>query len=906
MLKRIPLLLFLCCSAIISAQLNNLPVFHHISAGSLGVKSVNFQSWDHHGKMWGVYDNGLFSYDGYKCKKWPVAGGRHQGPLSTLVLSAFLDRGDVMWISYEDTSAVTCFNTRDYTFRHFNLVSSVDKKPLFPIRAFKEDSKNNLWALCWGQGISRVDRKNHSCKSYAPQIASDPKKAQYANRVKDLVELDNGTYMVVYFANEGAEFVPQYFDLAKETFTNFNITDYLGNCTHQEAEVISQSIRISHFLHVDKNRNFWFGTYSGLMFIDLRNRQSFRVSGQKGGVKSNLDNAKTFETDEEDNLWIGTPNSGIMIVNKTRKNVSYLVHAVRDVLSLSDNRTKQIKKDPEGNIWISTEAGFSIANPVVQQFNIVEWKDLGLEYANRSEQRIPLNQMLVARDGSIFLSNEAGISVYNMDSGKVIRTIDPSKTLNADIPIVNWRSRSSVNDMRFVSDSKLMIISPHSPAIYNLKTNSYIRPKNLGDSLEARFRHLLFRHTAPGEAPFIFSVNFLHGLREFDTSLNVTRPFYKFNFQEQVQEKYAAVLPDGRWFLMFGEKEFMLFDPLKRTEKVYGYHHPDFFPDSTIRIAYADKDRTILIGTAHGLYSFDYTTGKTVSMNKQLGIDNEPVNAIIRDKQGKLWVALTETLLRFDPVSKEVLRISKELGLRSGSFLESVAQQDSSGRIYIASYNGAFVFRPFNVKISKVMPKLSLEFIGIKEDTLDDTRLKKFLSGENELAWNQNFLNFEFGTNQVFAMTPNLFYYRLIGLDTSWQSNLSSNRLRFTNLSPGSYTLQARIINGYNVSGEVLSVPFRIRSPFWLTWWFWLLVLALLGIAGYMYLGYRDRAFIRQQQILEQRILERTEEIRHQKEIIEEKNKALLDSIHYAKRIQSALIPSDKLFGKILDRTKEN
>lgn len=45
--------------------------------------------------------------------------------------------------------------------------------------------------------------------------------------------------------------------------------------------------------------------------------------------------------------------------------------------------------------------------------------------------------------------------------------------------------------------------------------------------------------------------------------------------------------------------------------------------------------------------------------------------------------------------------------------------------------------------------------------------------------------------------------------------------------------------------------------------------------------------------VLEQKVTERTYEIVRQKEIIEQKNKDILDSIHYAKRIQRALLASD-------------
>jgi serine phosphatase RsbU (regulator of sigma subunit) len=43
---------------------------------------------------------------------------------------------------------------------------------------------------------------------------------------------------------------------------------------------------------------------------------------------------------------------------------------------------------------------------------------------------------------------------------------------------------------------------------------------------------------------------------------------------------------------------------------------------------------------------------------------------------------------------------------------------------------------------------------------------------------------------------------------------------------------------------------------------------------------------------LENKVIERTQEIQHQKEMVEEKNKEILDSINYAKRLQTAILPT--------------
>lgn len=61
-----------------------------------------------------------------------------------------------------------------------------------------------------------------------------------------------------------------------------------------------------------------------------------------------------------------------------------------------------------------------------------------------------------------------------------------------------------------------------------------------------------------------------------------------------------------------------------------------------------------------------------------------------------------------------------------------------------------------------------------------------------------------------------------------------------------------------------------------------------------------ERIVREQNTMLEQKVNERTQEIRLQKTIIEEKNKDILDSLHYAKRIQRALLASDSLLQKNL------
>ncbi len=54
-----------------------------------------------------------------------------------------------------------------------------------------------------------------------------------------------------------------------------------------------------------------------------------------------------------------------------------------------------------------------------------------------------------------------------------------------------------------------------------------------------------------------------------------------------------------------------------------------------------------------------------------------------------------------------------------------------------------------------------------------------------------------------------------------------------------------------------------------------------------------------QKQVLEEQVIERTSEITEQKQIIEDKNKDIIDSINYAKRIQTSILPTVEYFNKV-------
>jgi light-regulated signal transduction histidine kinase (bacteriophytochrome) len=124
------------------------------------------------------------------------------------------------------------------------------------------------------------------------------------------------------------------------------------------------------------------------------------------------------------------------------------------------------------------------------------------------------------------------------------------------------------------------------------------------------------------------------------------------------------------------------------------------------------------------------------------------------------------------------------------------------------------------------------------------------------------------------------------GFDTDWTTVTARDRsVTYTNLDPGNYIFKLRGTNSDGIwSPAEKSVTVTINPPFWLTWWFRLLWASVLtGSVFYIY-RLRIRRIKKQNMILEERIEQRTRELRektHQLEITNEELESFAYSVSH-------------------------
>jgi serine phosphatase RsbU (regulator of sigma subunit) len=113
---------------------------------------------------------------------------------------------------------------------------------------------------------------------------------------------------------------------------------------------------------------------------------------------------------------------------------------------------------------------------------------------------------------------------------------------------------------------------------------------------------------------------------------------------------------------------------------------------------------------------------------------------------------------------------------------------------------------------------------------------------------------------------------------------------KFSNLDNGDYTFEAQARLEGQEWGKACIYSFKVEPPFWKRVWFRLLTVGLLLYSVILIFRFRNKQLIQRQEQLEVTVKERTSEIEQQKTLIEEKQKEIVDSINYARRIQYALL----------------
>lgn len=871
----------------------------------LGVDRIGKVDWDENSLMWMATDRGLISYNGNSKKLYSADTLNENALLSNQILTFVIDENQCIWISYLDNQHLTKFDITSEKFDHFKNDSTRGKLVPDALISNIIPLKNDKYIVCsWGDGFTILDAKNNRSKHYTRENKGDSTGIR-ADRVKDVAIISDEKWIITYFESNQYKSIPSIFNSKTETFTDLPLHSYTKNLDEELSLIIEKNLEVVNFIHVDRKGNYWFGTYSGLVHLNNEDSTAQRILVDPSSIyKRNIDNTRSFTVDKNDLLWVSTFNSGILLVNQNTLDAKYIDHDPNNLNSVASNSTTTITNDPIGNIWVNTGAtNFSIYNPYLQNFEIQRWDELPLVYQNKSAQNIPVIQMSTSKEGVNYLSDAHGVLAFDNNTKNYERVFDFNKSLSTE-----GVNRKGIQGFK-LHKKKLYYGNNEGLFKYDLITRKITK---LSDVFRMK---PLFTHNQQGESIYFYrNSGDQSGIYVLDTLDESIEKFIDLPDDFLIITPGNNFLKDGRWILNTKESGFVIVEPEVKNEKFTIYNSEDstnFFPDVKILCTHIDlQDGNVWIGTENGMYLFDVKTNIVTFVGRELNLENQSIKSINEDEQGLLWISLNDVLYKWDKNLKNGYSYTRESGLKSGSFLPAFGQKDQYGNIFCVARNGILSFSPKSLEFPSHKFDIALDQFVVNDEIIQDENLNQMISkaGLVNLGWDQNRLVFKLSNNQHFAPTDHIYFYRLKGVHKNWQSNGSSNTIKFSGLGYGRYTLEVKAVNTYNQETDIKTIKFKIQTPFWFSPWFYIIVFVFIIVMVILIVKLREKRIVLQKKKLEQTVKERTSEvlekaaeIQSQKDIIEAKNIELTDSIIYAERIQNAILPAQKQIDELLD-----
>lgn len=801
---------------------------------------------DEHGFLWiGTEGGGICKFDGYKFHSYT----RRNGLTSDNVRLIFQASDKTIWVATDE--GVCYFNGTDFV--KVALSDSLDEDR---IRSIHEDRNGKIWVGS-DHGISFIhaDKKlADTSLSFRQNFPDSTVRCLTWYQNKMWIGTDSGLYW--YDKQNGLTLFPLQNNLCSwrilEVFPDSKGNVWVG--TSAGVNKVSDST-VSVFttndglinnrvrsIAEDQYGNIWFGTSRGISVYDYGEMINLTMAN---GLTN--DRVRCLTTDSFGNMWVGTFFGGIMRYHHK----DFIGFTTTE--GLASNQIQALCEDEYGDVLVGTNAGLTYLEVIDNKLYNYSTLTLGDNYLGNSIRAVYYDD-----NGYVWLGNARGITIIKNDFKK-------------ELVFVN--SEDGSTNVTVTAIKKF-----HGK--YYIGTNSG-----------------LFQVNVDAQYQFFEIVNLSENNQMGGKEVSSIAKDYN----------------DRIWF-GFSDGTVSVLDQAKLITPGV----PENL-ENVLTMA-IDSTGNLWLGTnGNGLFTGTYdAANKKLNLKNYSTLEQLSSNYIysILVTEDKIWLGHEhgiDILLQSADSVSTIIHCGKEIGFAGLQNNTGAALLDSKGNIWFGTMNGLFrlntkelksftVGTPSIIYLTELM--VNEQFVDWKKSTWCDTTWGMYdLPVNLNLPYNKNNLIFEFLGINFIAPEKIKFSWKLEGFDDDWSAPSSVMQAQYTNLPAGIYTFKVRASNELGVIQDSYeSITFIIEKPFWETWGFRIAAGVFITLVVMFFLRWRTKQLRENQRKLEAIIAERTQEITSQKEMLEEKNKEVTDSIFYSRRIQRSILPAKEKVAKLIEK----
>jgi len=805
---------------------------------------------DSRGYMWFGTHTGLSRWDGIEFKNFSPDSKDSSSIAAALTTDLLEDENGHIWIASHH-GPLCRYIPESQTFTSYPYPPLANNSMIEAAMKLYQDKAGILWIGTFDEGFLKFNIATGKFTHYNLQDTLTRAESKFSqNSVIDILEDIADTNILWLAANNG--------------LYKFNkITEDLAHFPSTHPQTSGMGVQRLVMTHPD---HLWLGTYgAGLVkYKKQDNSWEYFFPNQQAWKEQNFSHniISDIATKSEEELWITSKDKGAGIFNTSTKEFSFFKYDGIAQNSIISNIGYKLYADSTQRVWFfMAEKGISFIDPKFQNFTFHP-----LNYLDHNTVNFDIKDFLFDdKTNNLLVLGQA------IDG---LQALDLEKNTSKKVPLQAYEGKLQIyNDLFKASTGQIWVAGGHTRG--RLNVDLVQRPS----------------------------------LLQYNQQKNILIPYESAgvtNFQLQKENIIELIEPEPNqlWGITSSGKLFQL---LTSTGQVTVFELPksDFPVQKNFQTIIKQIGKSILlIGTNHGLVSFDYSTNKfsyfsnTASLNirtlqekegklwigtfqlkcldlltKQLeslafynNVPSVPIDKVFVDHKNRLWCSTQKGVYYLEDVSKNFIHFGVKNGLSKEFFFYNGAYQLPSGSILLGKENGYFQFEP--EKLLAAIQSKQLVFTSVKVHDEEKVLLsRKEGNAQLSLSHKENNIQISFST-LAFSNQENFpLMYQLEGIDKDWIfPKQNNNSAIYNKLPPGKYRFKVK--NLLATETPPLQLDIRINAPFYQTIWAYLSY-TLIGLVLLYWLN---------QFLLKKRFIEH--EAQRLKELNQFKSKLYTDITH--------------------------
>lgn len=515
------------------------------------------------------------------------------------------------------------------------------------------------------------------------------------------------------------------------------------------------------------------GTWGNGLYVSDTLASSFRKlsiqPSAKGTINTSFETILDIHLDDNGIIWVGTAFGGIA---KLLPINSFL--SVQNILkgnSLPDNNIYTLESDDNGGIWIGTYGG-----------GVMYWDGTDL---NRISSNITKTNTFHKINNHIFIGSREGI--FSIDVNDPLKRVKAYYQQLKKITAIHH----STNDRLWVGTQQnglyyidnFLNSAGESPVVKVAQLNDEIRINELSEDKNGNiwigtFNGLFLFHRESGR---FLSENTL-----------LDRPLSS----RIINDMYLDQANDKLWLALSGGLTELTIMDIRQIDVV-----------------------------THGT---------------EQGLKNEFVTSIMKGSDEQIWIGTAYGLAKFRPDRLAFENYTEFEGLPAYSFNLKSATSLPDGKLIFGASDGFVAFDPREITYQQADPEVLFtellingQPVGVGEKINENIVLSHSLQHTDQIAltYEDEAFSFTVSTLDYMGKDNVLYTYRLRGFNENWSTLSKSREIRYTNLSPGDFTLEVKASRDNHHWSPVAKMGISISPPPWGTWYAYILyILIILGL----------------------------------------------------------------------------